>query len=1008
MRESKVKMAAVFAATCALSLVHLAPAIAQTDQGETWDEGTTAVAGEGAAAVSETETPESGDVVNVPAEDTPRFGSDRSAAGAAEAPVGSDRSATGAEVSPAGTNRSARTQHDLDPLASNYPLSTRITSIDGGRRTRISDEWGSCEIDKAVAANPDAHGIVILTSTGELYRIKPGTEKCNIADQMEPLPFLPVEYKQGIRTKDAEQNFNALGTAPDGTMYVIERSVKDLRDDGMGVSNRQSTYVVVQVWKLAPGSREWTRFGSRYVVTGQGSDNHLWKLEILGGAVDPVSGNYFFGGFGLRKINPKGGEGRANLQGVYYLFEADRNTREITARGWVPLVDQGISPGDVNLSPNPTRNADVIFTTAGDLLIGFGNKREVYNKLDVISVPSSQLRRGVSSDTKMQTSGRTSFDLAPFADSRRFIFSEITDCQIPDATTATDGRRGCPFPALFAANGFDVSPNGSLLISVNMTHTEVQYKPSGVLYEITPGVTTPDGTPPKKIQEIPEHPPVESVSWFRSPGLNWHVFKEGMKELWDFPVSARLPGHAPNPGFIVPGTRERRYVSGLWNSNTVDMDGRSEPFASITVKKDIPRRKNPDDQFTVSASKEFTGWNFQGNFTTTGNAEGVQAGQIGPMPIPAGETVKLTEQIAQGQTKDLKKDYQPELRCVDGGGHDVSETVVSEFTADERQASADVTIPAAGGAAAQLTCTFVNDSGAKLGSIAVSKQDADGHKPLAGATFTLCADKDGNGAYSEDDCAADGNGEDRVTNGDGLAEWKEKAFGTYFLVEKKAPEGYTITKTAKSLPTEYPQAVDANGKAVEGVYKVVLSADTLNASGTMTGVVLNERIPGTVTWTKVDAADTGQALGGSEWTLTGPDGRSVTITDCATGTGMTCRAPGAGSFVDTDPKKGSFKLTKLPWGRYTLKESKAPAGYALSSATYPVEIDKELVIGDHHGVRDLGQIKNAKAKLPILPFTGGMSADIFRLSALGVFGLTALSALCLRRRKVVRSSSTQS
>ncbi|QPK80692.1 hypothetical protein G7Y41_06315 [Schaalia sp. ZJ405] len=999
MRESKVKMAAVFAATCALSLVHLAPAIAQTDQGETWDEGTTAVAEEGAAAVSETEAPESGDVVNAPAEDTPRFGSDRSAAGAAEAPVGSDRSATGAEVAPAGSSWLTGTKRNLDPEAFDEPVDTRITYVNtpGGPRKKTKDRLGTCLLDETAAATPGARGIVVMTSTGELYNIKPGTENCNIADQMEPLPFL----KKG----SGGQNFNALGTAPDGTMYVIERAVGKWKDANgrtvLGSDKDASNRVVVQVWKLAPGAREWTGLGSRFVTTEQFANNQPHrKLEIQGGAVDPVSGNYFFGGTGVRRINPKRGDAPTNLRNVYYLFEADASSGVITPRGWAPLIDQGASPSDVTLNLDAPKDGDLLFTTTGDLLIGFGHKKQkTFNKLDVISVPSSQLRLGNSLETEMTVSGRMSFDLEPFA--YRY-FSEVIGCKYPNI-----GGSGCHFPPLFAATGFSVSPGGSLLISANMLGDGYQWESVGAVYEITPGVTTTAGHPPTKIQEMPAHPPVEVIAWKNDPSETWHVLKPETAELWKYPVSGREQHNGP--WRTAGGTR---YVYDLRNLKMVDMDGFSEPFASITAKVDIVSRKNANDQFIISAS---TGGNSLGKFTTTGSTTGVQNEKVGPLPIPAGQTVRLKEEITQGSSSFFRRssslnDYHPRLLCVDGEGHDVSGTVVDGLTANDSEAYADVTIPAAGGAASALTCTFVNDPdpGSKLVSIAVSKQDADGHKPLAGAAFTLCADKDDNGAYSEDDCAADGNGEDRVTNGDGLAEWKEKAFGTYFLVEKKAPEGYTITKTAKSLPTEYPQAVDANGKAVEGVYKVVLSADALNASGTMTGVVLNERIPGTVTWTKVDAADTGQALGGSEWTLRGPDGRSVRITDCATGTGTTCQAPGAGSFADTDPKKGSFKLTKLPWGRYTLKESKAPAGYALSNETYPVEINRELVIGDHHGVLDLGQITNAKAKLPILPFTGGMSADIFRLSALGVFGLTALSALCLRRRKVVRSSSTQS
>ncbi|MGQ0408059.1 SpaA isopeptide-forming pilin-related protein [Leucobacter sp. W1153] len=81
-------------------------------------------------------------------------------------------------------------------------------------------------------------------------------------------------------------------------------------------------------------------------------------------------------------------------------------------------------------------------------------------------------------------------------------------------------------------------------------------------------------------------------------------------------------------------------------------------------------------------------------------------------------------------------------------------------------------------------------------------------------------------------------------------------------------------------------------------------------------------LPADVTWSKI-AADTEELLDGSEWTLTGPNVPADTVVvDCIS-------APCAvGAFLDHDPIAGQFKLVDLPWGDYTLTETKPPVGYS--------------------------------------------------------------------------------
>ena len=80
---------------------------------------------------------------------------------------------------------------------------------------------------------------------------------------------------------------------------------------------------------------------------------------------------------------------------------------------------------------------------------------------------------------------------------------------------------------------------------------------------------------------------------------------------------------------------------------------------------------------------------------------------------------------------------------------------------------------------------------------------------------------------------------------------------------------------------------------------------------------------GTVSWRKTDTEN--NPLAGSSWTLTGPDGQSRTITD-----------NGAG---DEDRTDGSFRVTGLDMGAYTLTDSQAPSGFHKDDSSHPFTLD---------------------------------------------------------------------
>ncbi|WP_406714641.1 VWA domain-containing protein [Trueperella pyogenes] len=155
---------------------------------------------------------------------------------------------------------------------------------------------------------------------------------------------------------------------------------------------------------------------------------------------------------------------------------------------------------------------------------------------------------------------------------------------------------------------------------------------------------------------------------------------------------------------------------------------------------------------------------------------------------------------------------------------------------------------------------------------------------------------------------------------------------------------------------------------------------TIERAKTATVTVTNtlNKKPGSISWKKVDA-DTGALLGGSEWTLIGPDEK--TTRDI------------------TQANNGEFKVANLEWGTYELVEKLAPAGYLLD------ETQRTITIGDFDGENDvldgdLGSIGNTKVVAPNIPLTGGISRDAYVYAGLMtlVVGLAVTGAYSVRRK----------
>ena len=182
-------------------------------------------------------------------------------------------------------------------------------------------------------------------------------------------------------------------------------------------------------------------------------------------------------------------------------------------------------------------------------------------------------------------------------------------------------------------------------------------------------------------------------------------------------------------------------------------------------------------------------------------------------------------------------------------------------------------------------------------------------KPLAGAIFSL---KKGNTVISVKEIS-DGNYEyaqegttQLVTNSEGVINVTKLPYGEYEIVEVSAPTGYVISS------------------AYTKTFKIENNGDDKQIT------VTNDKVSASVKFVKADE-DTSKALAGAEFTLTGKRAGSNEMETFGT---VTTAADGIVSFEG------------LGCGTYTVKETKAPAGYVYDEAD-PLTISFEITEADN-------------------------------------------------------------
>ena len=198
-------------------------------------------------------------------------------------------------------------------------------------------------------------------------------------------------------------------------------------------------------------------------------------------------------------------------------------------------------------------------------------------------------------------------------------------------------------------------------------------------------------------------------------------------------------------------------------------------------------------------------------------------------------------------------------------------------------------------------------------SVSWTKVGEDG-EPLAGTTWTIQPAGEGDPIIVEDCAAAPCAGPDMDPAAGAFLVYYLAA-GDYTLTESAVPAGYYLD------PTGHPFTVDASVQAT-----IPVTEDDI------TNVLVR------TTWQKVDEYNPEQLLGGSEWTLTGPAGEVLAVTDCVAATAADCAGP------DLDPALGMFEVKGLTPGDWTLEETTAPVGYLIITDPITVPIDANTMV----------------------------------------------------------------
>lgn len=228
-----------------------------------------------------------------------------------------------------------------------------------------------------------------------------------------------------------------------------------------------------------------------------------------------------------------------------------------------------------------------------------------------------------------------------------------------------------------------------------------------------------------------------------------------------------------------------------------------------------------------------------------------------------------------------------------------------------------------------------------LTKIAFKKYDTTDEAGIQGVTFKLTRSTDGGSTYTEVVEEA-GRGGIVVTDDKGEVTAQLLKKGKYQLEEVRA-EGYSSDSAFKATfeidDTHYNQTIKLN----QTTNWMVTSGRFEDNKG-----IANDRLPGSMTITKVDAKDNTK-LDNAEFALYKDGGETPVLTG-TTGNDYGYEDVNL-NHTEAKGNTGELKITSLPWGQYKLVETTPPDGYIISST--PLEFTIEA------GQVDFGAVQSA-------------------------------------------------
>lgn len=363
------------------------------------------------------------------------------------------------------------------------------------------------------------------------------------------------------------------------------------------------------------------------------------------------------------------------------------------------------------------------------------------------------------------------------------------------------------------------------------------------------------------------------------------------------------------------------------------------PDATVTLGKEVLRvnaeSPEPAEGWTVGASLA-TGSSAGSHITGPASKQTGDSGAADPWTISFDKTIDRAK-VQVTETEQTGYDF-------DSGTCTITPLVGASYTVPIEGNPTKVLDEIKPGDT--VDCTFTNKQ--KPGTVIWTKvDDQQPANPLDGSKWKITPQGSSTG-FEFIDCVGgtcDGLDKDPVA---GQFKLENLAWGTYTVTETEAPGGHALGTPVNS----FTFTVNADNAGT------VITADG--------NPFVNERIPGTVIWSKVDGK--GKPLAGSVWQIEPTGGTAFEVVDCIGDDESTCA-----DAVDKDHRPGHFKVEGLAWGDYTLSELTPPPGYKLVEIP---EGDGDFTISANNLNHEFEvAFVNEQMDGPDLPLTGGIGRD---------------------------------